>query len=145
MAGKQKSLACWECNTSTNNAVLDEPFKARFPLQFTCACIYRTKCTVTHKGLFHDPPQTREQTPYSLERGAGEEVASAFLGSNGEVQQLSEHEAQLAKGEAAAAVDPSPLAWLPQTLASVALRLQSLDANLFYADGHATRDVLTVS
>jgi hypothetical protein len=70
-------------------------------------------------------------------------VASAFRGSNGEVQQLAERDAQMAAGEAAAGI-PGPLAWLPQTLASVALRLQSLDANLIYADGHATRDVLMV-
>ena len=62
---------------------------------------------------------------------AGQEVASAILGANNEVQRLADQSAESPE----AGQSPGPLSWLPQTLAAVALRLYSLDANLVYTEG----------
>lgn len=62
---------------------------------------------------------------------AGQEVASAILGANNEVQRLADQSAESPE----AGQGPGPLSWLPQTLAAVALRLYSLDANLVYTEG----------
>ena len=73
---------------------------------------------------------------------AGNEVASALPGSNGEVQQLPQRASEAAVAPAA---EPAPLAWLPTTLAAVALRLQALDAAAIYADcSQPARDTLLV-
>ncbi len=74
----------------------------------------------------------------------GREVASALLGANNEVQRLADEPAEsLDTGQGDAG--QSPLNWLPATLAAVALRLYSLDANLVYTEGGLpSRDVLLV-
>ena len=61
-------------------------------------------------------------------------MASALLGANNEVQRLADEPAEAQDmGEDGAKQDP--LSWLPHTLAAVALRLYSLDANLVYTEG----------
>lgn len=75
---------------------------------------------------------------------AGHEVASAMLGTNGEIQKLPVEQAEGTPSERLE-IEPRPLSWLPQTLAAVALRLYSLDANLRYTDSEAAeREVLLV-
>ena len=68
-------------------------------------------------------------------------MASALLGANNEVQRLADEPAESPEtGEGS-----SPLGWLPRTLAAVALRLYSLDANLVYTEGgQPGREVLSV-
>ena len=68
-----------------------------------------------------------------------------MLGTNGEIQKLPKDQNE-ASPAGEAGVGLRPLAWLPQTLAAIALRLHSLDANLLYSEtGLAERDVLLVS
>ena len=90
-------------------------------------------------------------------------MASAILGSNGEVQQLpsrlpsaepqSQSQSQPLTGRSAGTPQrslspqpgPQPLAWLPATSAALALRLYALDAALLYsADSAPARDSLQV-
>ncbi|KAK9816480.1 hypothetical protein WJX72_000803 [[Myrmecia] bisecta] len=84
-----------------------------------------------------------------LVRGAwlpiGNEVASALPGTNGEVQQLPGRASRAATPERSAAVAAAAetLAWLPATVAAIALRLWALDAALVYKPGeHPARDSL---
>jgi hypothetical protein len=71
--------------------------------------------------------------PGSAEKTGGEAAAGAEGGA--------EAEAEGEEGEAAR----EPLAWLPATLASLALRLQALDASLLYTSGQpAAREQLEV-
>ena len=56
------------------------------------------------------------------------------------MQQLPQRASEAAEAPAA---EPAPLAWLPATLAAVALRLQALDAAAIYADSsQPARDTL---
>ena len=58
------------------------------------------------------------------------------------MQQLPQRASEAAEAPAA---EPAPLAWLPATLAAVALRLQALDAAAIYADSsQPARDTLLV-
>lgn len=77
--------------------------------------------------------------------GAGHEVACALPGTNGEVQRLAQGEEE-GGNEGEATLEPAKrLAWLPPTLAAVALRLHALDASLVYSKaGSPARDVLWV-
>lgn len=106
-----------------------------------------------------------------LSPAAGKEVASALLGTNGEVQQLPSRRASTEPPAQSASHShsqqphsqatppratsparsispqpgPSPLAWLPATAAALALRLYALDASLIYGAGRPpARDSLQV-
>ena len=79
------------------------------------------------------------------EDGAGLEVASALPGANGEVQRLPEQPRCIASECGLGPEASGPLAWLPPTVAAVALRLYALDAALVYEPGsHPARDTLEV-
>lgn len=73
--------------------------------------------------------------------GTGQEIASAILTGNADVQRIADGNLGIAPEK-----QSPPLAWLPQTLAAVTLRLHSLDASLKYSEaGFPDREVLMVS
>ena len=90
-----------------------------------------------HSGFSVDP---------LLVKGAwistGKEVATALPGSTIADVMLSPGSKMLGSKSTDNISDTSPLSWLPETLASICLRLMSLDASIFYRNDSCGREIM---